>query len=592
MKNLSVFCSSTKVAALAKPLCITIALASQPFVLPLLAFTSSLSAYAETAREVDFSQAELDQILAPVALYPDVLLSQVLIASTYPLEIVQADRWARSNKDLRGEDAVKFVQNKDWDPSVKALVAYPDLLQRMSENLDWTQKLGDAFLADEGRVMDAVQNLRSRAAATGSLDKAEHVRVVREERHIVIEPREERVVYVPVYDPVVVYGRWWWTDYPPVVWSYPSSYVFVNGFYWGPSYYRGTTIYYSSGCRWSDRRVVVVDPVVYRDNGTRFYTNISITRYSGAQSWRHDPVHRRGVAYYNDRTSDYFHSNRDSYERDRHYRNEQRDNSGDRNAWNNLPNRNEHITRDNNLNDRDNDKKSNRVNRFDDRYLREHPELNSPRNQPNVMTNASDRDAGNRATDKATELQNRFNERANRLESNNESNTPLNNSDSNSKPKSQWISLDNEAGATNNESSRQQNSDWNQHNDWNQQPRNEQEARDRYYRQQQAREVHTSQPIEQNQFPNQSGNIETNTNTTPRHGVQVISNSAHFPDLNNQRNDNRQENNRFIDRSQRETQQIRTESSHENNPRDDQRETRQNNRETKENRFNRERNDR
>lgn len=516
---------------LVKPLTFAIALAGTSAFTATTLGLFSQAAYAETtATSVSFSQAELDQMLAPVALYPDILLSQVLIASTYPLEIVQADRWAKSNRDLKGEDAIKFVQNKDWDASVKALVAYPDLLQRMSEDLDWTQRLGDAFLADEGRVMDTVQNLRNRAANNGSLDKAEHVRVIREDRHIVIEPRQERVVYVPVYDPVVVYGRWWWADHPPRVWSYPSSYVFVNGFYWGNSVYMGNNYYYSSGCRWHDRRVVVVDPVVYRNNGTRFYTNVSITRFSGAREWQHNPTHRRGVAYYDDNMRDTYHSNRDSYERDRHYRNDRADNNPD--IWRNNQNdrRNERAER----------QKNQRQNRFDDRYLQEHPELNRPytppvRPQNNVMTPVADSAPSENNADKAVLLQDRLREHEQRDTSNNE--------------RLRWGNAADSAQQANSPiDNRTVNNNW-QDNQWRQrgnsgQPYTEQEARDRYYRGQQFREQqNTVQPT------NLPG-----VNTQSRTGIQVVPNSAHFPEVNNTDQRIEQRNSRFENRVQQDVQ--------------------------------------
>src|SRR5512142_1269857 len=116
-----------------------------------------------TPAQPAFSQPELDQMLAPIALYPDPLLSQILMASTYPLEIVEAARWSRANPSLKGDDAVRAVQQRDWDPSVKSLVAFPQILQMMDEKLDWTERLGDAFLAQEAQVMDTVQNLRQKA---------------------------------------------------------------------------------------------------------------------------------------------------------------------------------------------------------------------------------------------------------------------------------------------------------------------------------------------------------------------------------------------------------------------------------------------
>lgn len=284
--------------------------------------------YNSVASQTSFSDAQLDSLLAPIALYPDTVLSHVLIASTYPLEVVDADRWARNNTRLKGEDAVNAVDNKDWDPSVQALVAFPEILQRMSDDLDWTQQLGDAFLANEARVMDSIQKLRNRAYASGSLDKVEHVRVVREEKIIMIEPSVERVVYVPAYDTRVVYGNWWWADYPPVYWNYPSSYVFVSGFYWGPRVHIGPRFYFS-GAHWHQRRVVVVD----RHHHHRFYDSRSVVRYSQAKHWHHNPVHRRGVAYHDNHTRERFHSPRESYSNARQYRAGLRDNNVNRGGF-------------------------------------------------------------------------------------------------------------------------------------------------------------------------------------------------------------------------------------------------------------------
>lgn len=286
------------------------------------------TSYSTRAAQASFSEAQLDSLLAPIALYPDTVLSHLLIASTYPLEVVEADRWARNNTRLKGDDAVNAVDHQDWDPSVKALVAFPDILQRMSEDLDWTQQLGDAFLADEERLMDSVQKLRNRAYASGNLDKVEHVRVIREEKTIIIEPSVERVVYVPAYDTRVVYGNWWWADYPPVYWHYPSSYVFVSGFYWGPRVHIGPRFYFS-GCHWRDRRVVVVD----RHHNHRFYDSRSVARYSNARHWHHNPVHRRGVAYHDNQTRARFNSPRESYRDTREYRASLRDNNDNRGAY-------------------------------------------------------------------------------------------------------------------------------------------------------------------------------------------------------------------------------------------------------------------
>ena len=244
--------------------------------------------------EQGFTQAELDQMLAPIALYPDSLLSQVLIASTYPLEIVEAARWSQQNARLEGEAAVEAVADRGWDPSVKALVAFPDLLAQMNEDLEWTRRLGDAMLYQEPEVMDSIQFLRARADAAGSLESTEHVRVIREEKTIIIEPAETRVVYVPYYDPYIVYGTWWRPAYPPVYWARPSYYYRgYPGFYWGSGIPVSSGFFYSS-FYWPHSGIVIVNTPRYYPPA-RYYG--SKYHYAPGQRWKHNPVHRRGVAY-------------------------------------------------------------------------------------------------------------------------------------------------------------------------------------------------------------------------------------------------------------------------------------------------------
>ncbi|HUO76213.1 MAG TPA: DUF3300 domain-containing protein, partial [Thermodesulfovibrionales bacterium] len=153
-----------------------------------------------------FSREQLEQILAPIALYPDELIAQILMASTYPLEVVQADRWVRQNNNLKGDALADALEEQDWDPSVKSLENFPQVLQMMSEKLDWTQKLGDAFLAQEKDVMDTVQVLRRKAEAAGNLNTTQEQKVIVEKETIIIEPANPQVVYVPTYNPTVVYG--------------------------------------------------------------------------------------------------------------------------------------------------------------------------------------------------------------------------------------------------------------------------------------------------------------------------------------------------------------------------------------------------
>ena len=164
-----------------------------------------------------FRQEELDQMLAPIALYPDDLLSQVLIAATYPLEVVEAARWIQANSNLGGDQLAAALEQKDWDPSVKSLVNFPSVLLMMSDNLEWTEMIGDAFLAGEDQVMDTIQRLRQKAQSQGYLRSTNELIVDSDPqtREIIIEPYDPEVVYVPVYDPIVVYGPWWWPAYPP-----------------------------------------------------------------------------------------------------------------------------------------------------------------------------------------------------------------------------------------------------------------------------------------------------------------------------------------------------------------------------------------
>src|SRR5882762_6207511 len=147
-----------------------------------------------------FTQQELDQMLAPIALYPDSLLSQIFMASTYPLEVVEAARWSRANPGLKGEEAVNAVEQKDWDASVKSLAAFPQVLAMMDQHLEWTARLGDVFIAQEPQVMETVQSLRQKAYAAGNLRSTEQVTVYEQGDAYAIEPARPEVVYVPYYD--------------------------------------------------------------------------------------------------------------------------------------------------------------------------------------------------------------------------------------------------------------------------------------------------------------------------------------------------------------------------------------------------------
>jgi hypothetical protein len=202
-------------------------------VLALLSVLLLSTAQAQQSYPRVYTQAELDALLAPIALHPDGLLSQILIAATYPEEVAAAARWSRANPHLRGDDAVRAVQNAPWDPSVKALVAFPDLLARMDESPQWLRDLGEAFLLQEGHVMDTVQGLRRRAQASGQLANTAQQEVYQYGEAIVVQPRTQ-IVYVRYYDPYVVYGPWWWPHYRPVFWRpwAPRPVFVARGFFY------------------------------------------------------------------------------------------------------------------------------------------------------------------------------------------------------------------------------------------------------------------------------------------------------------------------------------------------------------------------
>lgn len=267
----------------------------QRSVTPLAALLSALLLCALTIlptasaqEDATFTEGELAQMLAPIALYPDSLLSQILMAATYPLEVVEAARWSRDNPDLEGSAAVDAVEDQDWDPSVKALVAFPRVLAHLNEDLNWTRNLGDAFLLQEEDVAAVIQDLRRRADEAGHLEEQEHVRVVREREVIYIEPANPRVVYVPYYRPSVVYGGWWWPAYAPVYWYPPRGYTLSFGITWISGIPVSHGFFFSS-FDWHHRHVIIVRNYDrHRHLGTaRPHTH----------RWRHDPWHRRGVAY-------------------------------------------------------------------------------------------------------------------------------------------------------------------------------------------------------------------------------------------------------------------------------------------------------
>jgi hypothetical protein len=256
--------------------------------------------------------AELDQLVAPIALYPDPLLSEVLIASTYPLEVVQADRWAKSNSSLKGEALTAALAKQGWDDSVKALAQVPNVLTMMADQLDWTQKLGDAVLAQQPELMDAIQRLRGRAQANGKLQSTKELTVTAKSaapaqggggqaqegqapaQYIVIEPTSPTEMYVPYYDPAVVYGAWPYPDYSPYYFPPPPGYyaggAIAAGIAFGSAVAIGHAIW--GNCDWGRRNINVANRNVNINNLDR--SNIN-----NFNKWEHNADHRHGVKYNN-----------------------------------------------------------------------------------------------------------------------------------------------------------------------------------------------------------------------------------------------------------------------------------------------------
>jgi hypothetical protein len=196
-----------------------------------------------------FPQAQLDAMLAPIALYPDSLLSQVLMAASYPRDVADAARWSHERPGLAGAEAVRAAQDAPWDPSVVSLVAFPQILAMMAQRPEWTDDLGRAFVSQSREVMDTVQQLRARADAAGTLQSNEQMVVERQGYDYVIEPASPEVVYVPYYDPRYAYGRWWWADYPPVYWNPWPGYSYAYGYGglgWGYGITIGSGFWFSS----------------------------------------------------------------------------------------------------------------------------------------------------------------------------------------------------------------------------------------------------------------------------------------------------------------------------------------------------------
>ncbi len=257
--------------------------------------------------EQTFSEAELAQMLAPIALYPDTLLTHILIAATYPIEVIDADRFLKKNQGLSTQEIVDKATNKDWDPSVKALLSFPRIVEKLSEDLGWMRKLGDAFLQDEAQVLASIQTLRRQADEAGHLPRMENVEIVRENKTIVIEPAQPDIIYVPYYDTRVVYGNWHWSHYPPVYWHSPVHYSYYNGpFYWHSGVHLAFDFFFTA-FHWHNHHVVR-----HYGEPRHYHTNRRIATSHEAKRWHHNPAHRRGVAYRNNEMKHRYTSSRPS----------------------------------------------------------------------------------------------------------------------------------------------------------------------------------------------------------------------------------------------------------------------------------------
>jgi len=252
-----------------------------------------------------FTPEQLEQIVAPIALHPDSLLSQILMASTYPLEIVEAFRWQAKNASLKGAALEEALKKQDWDPAVKSICGLPTVLKQMNDSLDWTQDLGDAFLGQKEELMQTVQKMRKKALDAGTLKSGEQQKVSQDGDIVVIESTKTDVVYVPTYYPTAVYGTWSYPAYyyPPMYPPYPTGGVafgFAVGIAWAGCW---------GGCNWHGNDV---DINVNNFNNFNKNTSINPQKYNrdGAAgnkgSWNHNPEHRKGANYKDSKTAQKF----------------------------------------------------------------------------------------------------------------------------------------------------------------------------------------------------------------------------------------------------------------------------------------------
>jgi hypothetical protein len=259
------------------------------------------AAPAAPAQQV-WTPDQLNNLVAPIALYPDPLLGQVLVASTYPLEIVEASQWLERYSNLTGQALTDAAKQQPWDPSVQALVAFPDVLTKLNQDVRWTTDLGDAFLAQQADVMGAVQRMRARAQGNGRLasngQQTVSTQMQNGQQEIMIQPPNQDEVYVPTYDPTYVWG-------PPLYGYYPPLYYPGFGFYWGRPYRLGFAFggwggwgLWGWGPNWFGNSIFV-NFGFFNRFGYRYGGGYGYGAYGGRGIWAHDASHRLGVPYAN-----------------------------------------------------------------------------------------------------------------------------------------------------------------------------------------------------------------------------------------------------------------------------------------------------
>jgi hypothetical protein len=239
---------------------------------------------------------QIDSLVAPIALYPDPLLSQVLVASTYPLEIVQADRWLKQNSNLKGTSLTDAAAKQPWDPSIQALVLFPEVLSQMDQNIGWTTDLGNAFLAQETDVMDAVQRMRQQAEQSGKLKSTPQQTVADSNGYIEIQPSNPQVIYVPQYVPAAVWGPPAYYPYPAIVYPSTGALVATGIVSFGVGIAVGALVSGGGGwgwnCGWGSHAVIVNNNFIRNNHFNR-------VNVANGNQWRHNPEHRRAVPYSN-----------------------------------------------------------------------------------------------------------------------------------------------------------------------------------------------------------------------------------------------------------------------------------------------------